>query len=95
MLGHIAHVKKFLVIFLFLLGAVEIFYGFLWGRMRIYAHEAPLGQALRLQELSPEQQQAYNHYIDLFQDQWHVVALFGVLTIAIAATLWFMEKKRI
>jgi hypothetical protein len=87
--------KKLTAIALFLLGAVEIFYGVLWGRMRIYAHEAPFGQALRLQELSSEQQQAYNHYIDLFQDQWHVVALFGVLTVAAAAMLWFMDRKRV
>ena len=87
--------KKLLAILLFLLGAIEIFYGVVWGRMRIYAHELPFGRALRLQELSFEQQRAYNHYIDLFQDQWHVVALFGVLTVAAAATLWILDRKRV
>jgi hypothetical protein len=86
--------KKFIPIILFLLGAIEIFYGILFGRLRIYAHEAAFAQALRLQDLSSEQQRAYNHYIDLFQDQWRVVAVFGVITVVAAVVLWFLEKRK-
>lgn len=85
--------KKLVTISLFLLGIVELFYGILPGRLHIYAQEAPFARALKLQELSPEQGRAYNHYIDLFQDQWHVVAIFGALTIAGSATLWISDKK--
>ena len=58
-----------------------------WGRMRIYTHEAPFARALQLLELSPAQGQAYNHYIDLFQQQWYIVAVFGVLTLIAALLL--------
>jgi hypothetical protein len=87
--------KKFIITGLFLLGALEIFYGILWGRLRIYSHEASFAGALRLGELGPDQNRAFQHYIDLFQDQWHVVTLFGVLTIAfaiISAFLWGADK---
>ncbi|MGZ4963772.1 MAG: hypothetical protein ACXWC8_14545 [Limisphaerales bacterium] len=86
--------KKLICILLIVLGVVEVVYGLMWGGLQIYAHEAPFAQALRLQQLSDEQVHAYNHYIRLFKDQWHIVAVFGVLTVIGALALWRLDTKR-
>jgi hypothetical protein len=87
--------KKIITILLLILGLFEIFYGVFWGRMRIYAHEAPFARALHSSDFSAEQSQAYNHYIDLFQDQWHIVAIFGVVTVVAALLLLSADRKRV
>jgi hypothetical protein len=43
---------------------------------------------------SPEKSRTFLHYIDAFKDQWHIVAWFGVLTIAVAVLLLLTDKKR-
>jgi hypothetical protein len=83
-----SHALRLVATGLALLGAVECFYGFLWGRLRIYSHEAPFYRAIA--QPGPEQNRAFNHYIDLFQDQWHVVAWFGLVSIAFAAALFWI-----
>ena len=85
---------RYLAIVLFVLGAIEVCYGVFVGRLRIYAHEAPLALELRLGELAPEQQRAYLAHIRSFQDQWHVVTLFGVVTAAAAIALWWCSRKQ-
>jgi hypothetical protein len=87
--------KKLIVSGLFVLGGFEIIYGALFGRLRIYAHELPFFQALRLGDLSVEQRRAYGAYITLFKDQWHVVAWFGALTIAAAVVLLLSKRHRV
>jgi hypothetical protein len=94
-LGIAMRSKKLIIIGLFILGGVEIFYGVLFGRLRIYAQELPFFQSLRLGELSPEQRRAYADYITLFKDQWHIVAWFGALTLAAAVILLLSERKRV
>ena len=71
-----------------LVGAAEVFVGVLWGRLRIYAHEAPFAHAINLSLSSPEQTRAFNHYIDVFKDQWSIVTWFGVATFVLAVLLF-------
>jgi hypothetical protein len=80
----IEDMKNLALTLLFLLGFAEIVVGTFIGRMMIYAHEAPFGQAI---ELPPERSQAFLRYIRLFQDQWSIVTWFGFLTILFAALL--------
>jgi hypothetical protein len=70
--------KKVLVVFL-LLGAIEIFYGVLWGRLQIYKFEAPMIHDL---SLTQAQYKAFGEYITRFKDQWEIVTVFGTLNIA-------------
>ena len=85
-----SHALRLVATSLALLGAVECFYGLLWGRLRIYSHEAPFYRAIA--KPGPEQNRAFNHYIDLFQDQLHVVAWFGLVSIAFAAGLLWIGR---
>ena len=85
--------KRVLAILLLLLGVVEIFWGVLWGRMGIYAHEASLSRDLRVSEFSAEQVRALNKYIDIFQNQWHVVAWFGAGTVVLAIILYYTDER--
>ena len=86
--------NKLIIGFLLLLGLVEILYGILWGPLRIYIHEAPFAESISLQMLSAHQVRAFNHYIDLFQNQWHVVTFFGAMTMVAAVGLWFTVKRQ-
>lgn len=87
-------VKKFAAIALILLGFVEILYGILWGRLGIYAHEAPFALSLKLSELSDDQVHAFNHYLRLFKEQWYIVAVFGLVTVIIGGALLFADRKK-
>ena len=82
--------KNLALILLFLLGITEIVVGSFFGRLMIYAHEAPFGQAIGL---TPDRYQAFNNYIRLFKDQWNIVTLFGFLTIVLAASLIYVARK--
>ena len=64
-----------------LLGIAEIAVGTVFGRLMIYANEIPFGRAIGL---TPDRYQPFNQYIRILQDQWSVVAWFGVLTIILA-----------
>jgi uncharacterized membrane protein HdeD (DUF308 family) len=92
MLTTFTRLKKSIAIVLLLLGAVEVFYGVIFGRGRIYAYEASFSQDMGF---SPEKSRTFLHYIDAFKDQWHIVAWFGVLTIAAAVLLLLPDKKRV
>ena len=76
-----------------LVGVAEVFVGVLWGRLRIYAHEAPFAHALGYPSLSPEQTQAFNHYIDVFKDQWSIVTWFGIATLLLAVLLFRSPRQ--
>ena len=76
------------------LGLIEVFYGILWGKMMIYAHEAPFSHALNGTKWTDSQAVAYRKYIEIFKDQWSIVAWFGLLTI-VAAITWFLIERRI
>ncbi|MDD4870107.1 MAG: hypothetical protein PHR77_06070 [Kiritimatiellae bacterium] len=76
------------------IGLIEVFYGILWGKMRIYAHEAPFSHEMNYTKWTDSQAVAYRKYIDIFKDQWSIVAWFGLLTI-VAAIIWFLIDRRI
>ena len=76
-------------ILLFLMGLVEIVFGVLIGRLRIYAYVLPFFKDLGL---STQQAKAFNHYIGIYQDQWHIVAWFGVITIALSVLVVRLPK---
>lgn len=85
--------KRTAFVGLLLLGSTEVFYGLWWGRLRIYAYEAPFAKAVKSTDWSPEQYRAYGQYITIFKDQWGVVAVFGVVTVVLAL-LWYSSESR-
>ena len=87
--------RTIVLILLFLVGAAEVFVGMLWGRLRIYAHEAPFAQAIGLSSSSPEQTREFGHYITVFKDQWSIVSWFGVATISLAVLLFRTARQPI
>ena len=86
--------KNIGVVILLVLGIVEIAYGMVFGRLRIYAHEVPFAHAIQLDDKTPEQRHVFNQYIDLFKDQCGIVALFGWLTIGAAVPIWLVNRKK-
>ena len=78
-----------------LVGAAEVFVGVLWGRLMIYAQETPFLYALGYPAFSPEQTQAFNHFIRVFKDQWSIVTWFGVATIVLAVLLFRFPRQSI
>jgi len=85
-------VRAIVLSLLCLLGAAEVFVGVFWGRLLIYAQEAPFIQALGFPSISPEQTLAFQHYIGIFKDQWSIVAWFGVATLALTALLFRVSR---
>jgi hypothetical protein len=83
--------KPLIATLLVCLGLVEIFYGVFWGRMRIYAYEAPMVNALGL---SPEKHKAFGDYVGIFKDQWKVVAVFGLVNILLVIAGVLLSKRR-
>lgn len=77
-------------VILFLVGAIQVAFGVIIGRLRIYAIEAPFWHDLGLSE---QHSKAFSHYIDVLQDQWNVVTWLGVITILAAGLLlWSLRK---
>ena len=85
--------KRVPFIALVCIGLIEVFYGLLWGRMRIYANEAPFALEMNYTQWTNTQTAAYRKYIDVFKDQWSIVAWFGLLTIA-ASIAWFLIDRK-
>ena len=86
--------KKFTSVALFLLGLFEIATGLLFSPLRIYAAEPALRQKLGLSSLSLEQQRIYYDYMSQFRQQWLIVAVFGLLTIAASIILGRRARER-
>jgi len=86
--------KNIGVVILLVLGIVEIAYGMVFGRLRIYAHEVPFAHAIQLNDKTSEQRHAFYHYIDLFKDQCGIVTLFGWLTIGAALLIWLAKPNK-
>ena len=72
---------KVVAILLLALGTLEVAWGLLIGRLCIYGYEAPFIHALGHPNLSDMQIEAFAEYIDIFKDQWHIVAGFGLITL--------------
>ena len=87
--------RTILLILLFLVGALEISVGLLWGRLGIYALEAPFAQAIGLSSSSPDKTGEFGYYITVFKDQWGIVGWFGVATIFLALLLSWTERQRL
>jgi len=96
---HASHIKpafpfhpmrRIVIILLFLLGAAEIAASFA-GAFRIYSLEIPFRNAI---ELSPDRYREFGRYIAIFKNQWGIVAVFGLLTIIIAAMLLYSPSLR-
>jgi len=77
-------------VILFLVGAIQIAFGIIIGRLRIYAIEAPFWHELGLSE---QDSKVFSHYIGLFKDQWHVVTWLGIITVlATGFLLWSLKR---
>jgi hypothetical protein len=83
--------KKILYSILVVLGFLELWYGMLWGRMKVMAHEAGMWHDLGLS--AEKQGTIFSHYIGEFKDHWHIVGLFGVITILVALGLILITLK--
>ena len=77
-------------VILFLIGAIQIAFGVILGRLRVYAIEAPFWRDLALSE---QRSKCFSYYIDILKDQWSVVAWLGVITIvATGFLLWSIKR---
>jgi len=82
--------RTFSFIILFLVGITEIVFGVLLGGLRIYAIEAPFSHELGINE---QQNRIFLHYLNILKDQWHVVSLFGVITLLATGFLFWSFKR--
>lgn len=83
--------KNLAFILLFAVGVIQIVFGIILGRLRIYAIEAPFWHELGLTE---QHSKAFCRYIGLIKDQWHIVAWLGVITIfSTSLLLWSLKRK--
>ncbi len=79
---------------LLILGVTELFYGFIWGRLRIKAFENPMYVDLGLREVTDQRiGRAFNKYIRIFKDQWEIVFWFGVLTLLFVGLLMIVDRR--
>jgi hypothetical protein len=77
-------------VILFLVGSIQVAFGVILGRLRIYAIEAPFWHDLGLSE---QHSKALSHYIGLLKDQWYVVTWLGIITIlATGFLLWSLRR---
>ena len=86
--------KKTAFFSLVFLGCIEIFYGMIWGRLLIKAHEGNFSADMRYTEWTTEQSHVFYRYIRIFKDQWHVLVWFGLFTIIIAFICYFAGERR-
>jgi ABC-type sugar transport system permease subunit len=82
--------KRLAIILLFLVGLVEVVVGLLVARLRISLYALPFFTDLSVPK---ERAVTFNHYISLFQDQWHLVSWFGIITILSTGLLVWLESR--
>jgi hypothetical protein len=88
-------VEVIFFLFLFLLGAFEIFYGAFWGRASVVTQGRLLSQELHLSDLTPEQVRAFEDHFVTLRCQWGIVTYFGVATIMIGIAFLMLERKKV
>jgi hypothetical protein len=64
------------------------------GTLQIYAQEAQFSKDIGFNQLLPQQQAVFGHYIHVFKAQWYTVSWFGVLTIVAAVPLFLRERSK-
>ena len=69
---------------LILLGAIEIFYGLLFGGAMIKALYSPMVKELNLQH---DQLIILLKYLDVFKTNWNIVAFFGLINVIVGVLL--------
>ena len=86
------HLKRWLLIGLFTLGALEISYGLIVGPLGILAREGTMYLDLVHNDGTESRAAALGGHIRALKDQWHVVALFGIANILFG--LLFLREGR-
>ena len=77
-------------VILFLIGAIQIAFGVILGRLRIYAIEAPFWRDLALSE---QHGKFFSYYIDILKNQWSVVTWLGIITVVATGFLGWSLKR--
>ncbi len=64
--------------------------GFLFGRLGIYAHEAPFAGAI---ELTQPKYAIFNKYLEVFKMQWNAVGWSGCIMLACIIGCHLIARK--
>jgi len=82
------------IVFLFLIGIVEIFYGAFLGRIGVGVQERYLASDLHPPDFTSDQARAFAQHFGELKVQWGVVTYFGIATIIIGIVLLMLERKK-
>jgi len=86
--------KKYVYIFLFLLGGAEILFSVLVS-LRIYSYEPHFADAFDISKFSHEQLELYWRFLAAMRSTWVPAGIyFGVATIVIGILLLVADRKK-
>ena len=85
--------RKYAFGLLFTLGGFEMLFGLLCAA-RAYSFEPVFRRTFGVSTFTPDQKQAYDRFISGNQNQWSIVAFFGVVTVVLGIVLLLTSRRK-